>query len=1759
MKKRFLALLLACSLVMSVVPFSAFAADEVAGGEVKTVEVKYDASKDAKANGEELYQTVKKADDGATVIIPAGQYELVDNSNNRFTWGKSVTLVGAGESETVITVNSKGIVYDNASGVKNAIMTLKDVTINSGTQGIYAKYNVTVNLENVTIKTGGKMAILLDNANDPYVAGTKTVVNAKNVTIDEGDTVELLALPCTSTNKELVNYAEFNYEDCANISDEVCVPQGSLNLGLDNLFVNGKCINPSVVAVNGKGYASLAKANADAKDGDTITLLSDAELDSSLTVKKKVTLDLNGNTISSKIEDSYGIIYVGMAGDLTITDSSDEGDGAITAENATAVGNYGKVTVEAGTLTAGEEYAALYNFYYNGATYGSAVINGGVFTSPVWNCGVLTVNNGELESFDNSGYVCIVDGTIGDVIFRNGSDAADLENNGTVIISDGMFTGNIVEEDAAVTISGGTFAADPSAYAVDGYTVLKTKAGYVVRELPAELEEIEEFYLFLVEADATDADKVELIEAVYEILTTNGAMDDLDADVIKAVTTVHAVYVKVKDYLDAEETLEILAKIYGYLKDGKMMDSYAIRDVAVCIYNALFEENFEIQLMAAMDYDQKIDILNTIFAELKANGYVEETPELGAAIEVYETVVDKLGDEEASKLFEVAFESMVAQGDEVTVTVSKVTESLQNNPNISDEAKAAIVDKVYEVLTKEEGGLGGAVAVPGLNNPVIKAIYDYLGKMDYITGDQKLAIIDLALKVVNNGDMEVKDLAMDIYGILDENTNLLDKINIAAFIINTLAEEGYLGEASDMVEIAYKYSYMFAFEEGHVDTVADALDVAVDALEEAKDYVEAFETVEELEATKVGLIAALEQAQKTIKVLKEELLKGDPETLGQMLENQYKAYQDLDAVYALAAKLGITEELLLEQANYALDLINDLKAAAYEWAKATKIQIFEEIIEQAAAIDPVLGDAVRAYIYESPEAALAVIYTAGEDAVKVFIDAVKEDISDIEIPDVDLGVVKAEISKLEDTIADIREQIDTLKDYTGEGVDGLIDELEVQLEIAEEYLEKLNNMVEAVETLINELDGDTDVTIDRVKVIVGDVQKMINEAMELADEIADVLDDLADVYEAVMPQLLEVVDGPVKDAFDTSVEEIAQMIEEIEAAYEQTLEILNTASANIESIAVQAAQDVADRVVEAIEDITDATEIAIDEVTTSVETAIAAIKSEAQKLAQSTDDEIRALAEEILDQAEILEQTLQFSEKELKAEHKDLMDIVCTLADTAKNAETISELNALLNDAQDVLDDLKEIAEDVYYIAEDDILYNLPLIKESAHAIRDQAVESGLNIAGAAVEAYNNSVNAILVAADEIYTSVLKAMDAYEVAVTTAVTDIINTVQVAVADVADEVNNAVAATTDVVNVLVSEVLEGAENIVDAWKNALEDGTNGKYVVTTDGYYVAIGDNTAYAEDSYADKLGQYLGIAYDKATLEDEDMIAEADLITVGYDNNDVTDYMLKQVQAAAMGTYEPSDWSAIVGEGGVEYVEVVKSELEAILVNLDLGDTISDYLMAAVEAYAYAYVNQLIENIATVEAIKEINEDALVILVGQYNPLEGVVLTMGEEEIALGDYIQYLVDVVNLESFAYAMLTGDAIYVDAPAVETKSEEAGTALRMPAEEFVGSLFIGGDAMMDMLYPSDAGQIYIKEQILDSLTIYGMLGDADNDGDVDNVDAMLVLQYYTGLADETDLNLFVCDVDGNGAVNNVDAMLILQYYVELITVFPVAEK
>ncbi len=370
------------------------------------------------------------------------------------------------------------------------------------------------------------------------------------------------------------------------------------------------------------------------------------------------------------------------------------------------------------------------------------------------------------------------------------------------------------------------------------------------------------------------------------------------------------------------------------------------------------------------------------------------------------------------------------------------------------------------------------------------------------------------------------------------------------------------------------------------------------------------------------------------------------------------------------------------------------------------------------------------------------------------------------------------------------------------------------------------------------------------------------------------------------------------------------------------------------------------------------------------------------------------------------------------------------------------------------------------------------------------------------------------------------------------------------------------------DLLVDGVVIAKNEIIKAIEEAIYNATHADYVKGSDSYYVAFGDSTAVSE-SYVDLLAKELGVKYNnlaQAGLKVEDMfdiigvniaeIEKADLITVGFGNNA---FITEAINSALDYKEAPEyDWAKYVGEEGTAYVAQALAELKAMLDEEGLGEVAgvpaSELAVVAIESYAYSCVSYAVNLPIVANEISKINPEALVILVGMYNPLDGVVIDLGETKLDISEYLDYLAQAAGLESLIYSIVTGDAIYVDAPDVETKLTDDALDLIDIMKEFT----MEQGANLD---PGAAGHEYIKNQILEALNVTEdvLLGDANSDGKVNSLDATYILRYDVELIGADKIDLTLADVNGDGKVNSIDAMYVLRYDAELIEKFPAEDK
>lgn len=153
-------------------------------------------------------------------------------------------------------------------------------------------------------------------------------------------------------------------------------------------------------------YASLADAIENANSGDTLKINSNIDLGNA-GVKisgKTLTIDLNGQTVSSNFSSGYAIDLKSDA-NLTITDSSSDASGVLLYTNYFAAimnGGAGTVTINNGTISTTQAGYTIMN-----ASSGKIVVNGGMVSSTSDSC--YTIYNLSSGIFEMNG------GTVGRV------------------------------------------------------------------------------------------------------------------------------------------------------------------------------------------------------------------------------------------------------------------------------------------------------------------------------------------------------------------------------------------------------------------------------------------------------------------------------------------------------------------------------------------------------------------------------------------------------------------------------------------------------------------------------------------------------------------------------------------------------------------------------------------------------------------------------------------------------------------------------------------------------------------------------------------------------------------------------------------------------------------------------------------------------------------------------------------------------------------------------------------------------------------------------------------------------------------------------------------------------------------------------------------------------------------------------------------------------------------------------------------------
>ena len=204
---------------------------------------------------------------------------------------------------------------------------------------------------------------------------------------------------------------------------------------------------------------------------------------------------------------------------------------------------------------------------------------------------------------------------------------------------------------------------------------------------------------------------------------------------------------------------------------------------------------------------------------------------------------------------------------------------------------------------------------------------------------------------------------------------------------------------------------------------------------------------------------------------------------------------------------------------------------------------------------------------------------------------------------------------------------------------------------------------------------------------------------------------------------------------------------------------------------------------------------------------------------------------------------------------------------------------------------------------------------------------------------------------------------------------------------------------------------------------------------------------------------------------------------------------MVKQFRDDVLGELEN------VSDTARQYIRENKEDLEDILAIC--ADAAKDALRTArnkrsevvdalnrlkpfrtfIEKLLYAAVAYSVDTSKTLDAIQAINPEAARVVVGRYNPLQGLVVQEEEIEINVGDYVDYVIDATNAHYMLLAIEEKDFIFVEVP----DTEIGGFDLPVDVTSFDLNTLAGLLLRLnDSMYATADGHQYIFEQIMDAL-------------------------------------------------------------------------
>lgn len=285
-----------------------------------------------------------------------------------------------------------------------------------------------------------------------------------------------------------------------------------------------------------------------------------------------------------------------------------------------------------------------------------------------------------------------------------------------------------------------------------------------------------------------------------------------------------------------------------------------------------------------------------------------------------------------------------------------------------------------------------------------------------------------------------------------------------------------------------------------------------------------------------------------------------------------------------------------------------------------------------------------------------------------------------------------------------------------------------------------------------------------------------------------------------------------------------------------------------------------------------------------------------------------------------------------------------------------------------------------------------------------------------------------------------------------------------------------------------------------YNSICDDGNPINYQLDSNSYYVALGGasvggtrGVGRSDSIYPDLVAKALGLEkkytavsdqslsclnWDTFISENADTIRKADLITYQVDSASCINNSMASLLAPSFKV----PWDMYFTDSSfVDTFNAFRTDTIAKLAPT-YGETNSRKLCAVLESLLFEAVAYSYETLEAIEEIRKLNSDAVILVLGLYNPMKGLSFTIGSETVDFSSLlddmmrmsnVHVLTSISDMDKVAFVDITDTNVAGFSNITMDLSDEASLTTKLSAELL----------KTDEKYANAAGHKYISERII----------------------------------------------------------------------------